>query len=190
LKKRLEIRALDETEYSLKSVEWVTRAGYFPRLDAFANVTYANPNQRIFPSRDQFDTTWEAGVRASWVLNDIFTTAGASAEAIAQTSALAEQKAALSDGLRVEVASAYAEMSKAASSIETSERQLAAAEESMRVRTELFRAGRATSVDLVDAENAVTRARLQQLNARVGAVVAKTRLEHALGRDVKEVPKT
>ncbi|MGK4005547.1 TolC family protein [Sorangium sp. So ce1036] len=187
LQKRLEIRALDETQYSLEKAEAVTRAGYFPRVDAFADLTYANPNQRIFPTREQFDLTWAAGVRASWVINDIFSTAASSAEANARTTQVAEQKAALRDALRLEVASAYAELSKAASSIESAERQLAAAVESMRVRTELFRAGRATSVDVVDAEAEVTRARLQQLNARVGALVAKTRLEHAVGRDAKDV---
>lgn len=187
LQKRLEIRALDETQHSLKKAEQVTKAGYFPRVDGFAELLYANPNQRVFPQQEKFDLTWAAGVRATWVLNDIAATAGASAEANARTAQIAEQKAALRDALRLEVASAFSEVSKAASSIETAERQLAAAEESMRVRTELFRAGRATSVDVVDAETEVTRARLQQLNARVGALVARTRLEHAVGRDVKDV---
>ncbi|WP_437290793.1 TolC family protein [Sorangium sp. So ce406] len=187
LQRRLEIRALDETQYSLEKAEAVTRAGYFPRVDAFADVTYANPNQRIFPTQERFDLTWAAGVRASWVLNDVFTTAAASAEANARTTQVAEQKAALRDALRLEVASAYAELGKTVSSIEAAERQLAAAVESMRVRSELFRAGRATSVDVVDAETEVTRARLQQLNARVGALVAKTRLEHAVGRDANDV---
>ncbi|WP_437552844.1 TolC family protein [Sorangium sp. So ce327] len=187
LQKRLEIRALDETQYSLEKAEAVTRAGYFPRVDGFADLTYANPNQRVFPTQDKFALTWSAGVRATWVVNDIFTTAGASAEANARTTQIAEQKAALRDALRLEVASAYSELSKTASSIESAERQLAAAAESMRVRSELFRAGRATSVDVVDAEGEVTRARLQQLNARVGALVAKTRLDHVVGRDVKDL---
>ncbi|WP_437993759.1 TolC family protein [Sorangium sp. So ce145] len=187
LQKRLEIRALDETQYSLEKAEAVTRAGYFPRLDGFADLTYANPNQRVFGAQDRFDATWSAGVRATWVVNDIFATAGASAEANARTTQIAEQKAALRDALRLEVVSAYSELNKAASSIESAERQLAAAAESMRVRSELFRAGRATSVDVVDAEGEVTRARLQQLNARVGALVAKTRLDHVVGRDAKDV---
>ncbi|AUX42004.1 outer membrane efflux protein [Sorangium cellulosum] len=187
LQRRLEIRALDETQYSLEKAEAVTRAGYFPRVDAFADLTYANPNQRIFPQRDQFDLTWAAGVRASWVLNDVFTTAAASAEASARTAQIVEQKAALRDALRLEVASSYADLNKATSSIESAERQLAAAAEVMRVRSELFRVGQGTSVDLVDAETEVTRARLQQLNARVGALVARTRLDHAVGRDANDV---
>ena len=74
---------------------------------------------------------------------------------------------------------------KAAASIEAAERGLASAEEALRVRRELFRNGKATSVDLVDAETAVTRARLQRIDAHVGLLVAQTRLDHATGRDVR-----
>jgi outer membrane protein TolC len=185
LQKRLEIRALDETVYSLKEAESIARAGYYPRLDAFADLNYAKPNQRYTFEPDEFKLSWDAGIRLSWTINDTFTAIGASAEAKARTQSLMEQKAALRDGLRLEVASAYADVQKSASTIAAAERQLAAAEESMRVRGELFRAGRATSVDVVDAETEVTRARLAQVSARVGLLVARTRLEHATGRDVK-----
>ena len=185
LRKRLDIRALDETIYSLKSAENTMVAGYLPRVDAFANLTYANPNQRIFPSVNEFRGTWEAGVRASWAINDTFSNIGASAEAKARTEALRQQKVEIVNGLRLEVASAYADVMKAASKIDAADRQLVAAAESMRVRTELFRAGRATTVELVDAEGEVTRARLGMIDARIGLLVARTRLEHAVGRDVK-----
>ncbi len=183
--KRLEIRALDETEYSLKEVESVARAGYLPRIDGFANLNYAMPNTRFTLEPDEFNLSWDVGVRLSWTINDTFTASGATAEARARTQAVAEQKAALRDGLRLEVASAYTDVMKATANIAAAERQLAASEESMRVRLELFRAGRATSVDVVDAETEVTRARLRQIDARVGLLVARTRLEHATGRDVK-----
>jgi outer membrane protein len=45
--------------------------------------------------------------------------------------------------------------------------------------------GRATSTMLTDAEADLTRARLEQLNARIEARAARVRLEHALGRDAR-----
>jgi outer membrane protein TolC len=185
LRKRLEIRALDETIYSLKEAESVTRAGYYPRLDGVANLIYANPNPRIAFGPNEFNATWDVGVRLTWTVNETFTASGATAEARARTAAVQEQKAVLRDGLRLEVTSAYTDAIKASGSLDAAQRQLTAAEESMRVRTELFRAGRATSVDLVDAEAEVTRARLRLIEARIGLLVAKTRLDHAVGRDVK-----
>lgn len=188
LQRRLEIRALDETQHSLKNAVSLARAAYFPRLDAFANLTYANPNQRIFPSRDEWNATWEAGLRMTWTINDTFTAMGAVAEAKARAEMVAEQKAALMEGLRIEVASALADLQKARASIEAAERGLAAAEESLRVRQLLFKTGRATSLDLVDAETEATRARLRRIDAHVGLLVAQTRLAHATGRDVPAQP--
>ena len=184
--RRLEIRALDETELSLKETVSLARAGYLPRLDAFADATMANPNQRIFPSVDAFKGTWDAGVRLSWTLNDTFTAIGATNEAKARVASLAEQKGIVRDGLRLEVVSAYADMQKSVATIEASERQVTASEESLRVRNELFKNGKATSVELVDGEAEVTRARLGRLNARIGLAVAKVRLDHATGRDVPQ----
>ncbi|MEP7126481.1 MAG: TolC family protein [Byssovorax sp.] len=188
LARRLEIRALDETELSLKDAVSIARAGYLPRLDAFADATMANPNQRVFPSQNRFDGTWDAGVRLSWTLNDSFVASGATAEAKARLAGIAEQKNIVRDGLRLEVVSAYADMQKSLATIEASERQLTASEESLRVRNELFKNGKATSVELVDGEAEVTRARLGRLNARIGLAVARVRLDHATGRDVAARP--
>lgn len=187
LERRLEIRALDETQHSLRELEAVTRSGYLPRLDAFATSTYANPNPRLFPQKEEWSLTWEAGVRLTWTVNDAVSTIPAVTEAKANTAVVVEQKAALRDGLKMEVTSAYADLKRAASSIEAADRGLAAAEESLRVRRELFRIGRATSVDLIDAETEVTSGRLRRLDTHIGVLVAKTRLEHATGRDVRDV---
>ncbi|UQA58875.1 TolC family protein [Polyangium aurulentum] len=186
LARRLEIRALDETEYSLKENVAITRAGAFPRIDAFADLNYQNPNQRVFPQKDEFRATWDAGVRLSWTINDTFSAIGATKEAQARVEQIALQKSQIKDSLRLEVTSAYSDLVKAIASIEAAERGLVAAEESLRVRQELFRAGRATSTDLVDAEAQVTQARLRRVDARVGLLVARTRLDHAAGRDVPQ----
>jgi outer membrane protein TolC len=189
LERRLEIRALDETQHSLKNAVSVARAGYFPRVDAFANLTYANPNQRIFPAREEWNATWEAGIRATWTINDTFNTLATVSEAKARVDLIAEQKAALMEGLRIEVASSLADLQRARASIESASRGLAAAEESLRVRQLLFKTGRATSLDLVDAETEATRARLRRIDAHVGLLVAQTRLTHATGRDVQQAQK-
>jgi outer membrane protein TolC len=182
--RRLEIRSVDESVASLRKAESVAQAGYAPRLDAFADATYANPNQRIFPAAPVWNGTWDAGVRLSWTLNDTFTTLGAAHEAKAHTASALEQRGTLTDSLRVEVASAYADVVKAPPTIEAADRGMVSAEESLRVRRELFRNGKATSSELVDAEAEMTQARLRRLDAHVGLLVARARLDHAVGRDV------
>jgi outer membrane protein TolC len=185
LKKRLEIRALDETIHSLRRIEDVTAAGYLPRIDAFADGLLGNPNPRYFFQQQKWDFTWEIGARLSWTLNDTFTAIGQVNEAKARTRQVVEQRAQIRDALRVEVASAASDAARAVVTLDAAERGIAAAEESLRVRRELFKNGKATSVDLIDAENEATRARLARLDAHIGMLVAKARLDHAVGRDVK-----
>ncbi len=67
--------------------------------------------------------------------------------------------------------------------IDSTQRSLASAEESYRVRRALFRADRATSTELTDSENALTGARFDAVNARIDLRIARVRLTHATGRD-------
>lgn len=184
LEKRLEIRALDETELSLKEVENVTRAGLYPRVDAFADLTIANPNQRLPFAGAQWNTTWAVGARASWTFNDTFTTIGAAAESKARVTQIAETKKQLRDGLRLEVAAAWAEIKKSGASIDAATRGLTAAEEGLRVRRELFLQGKATNVEMLDAETEVIRAKLRKLDAQIALLVNQIKFDHAVGNDV------
>lgn len=187
LEKRLEIRALDETELSLKEVESVTRAGFYPRVDAFADLTVANPNQRFLFAGDKWNTTWDAGVRVSWTFNDTFATIGAAAETKARVTQIAETKKQLRDGLRLEVAAAWAEIKKSGASIDAATRGLTASEEGLRVRRELFLQGKATNVEMLDAETEVIRAKLRKLDAQISLVVNQIKFDHAVGNDVGSV---
>jgi outer membrane protein TolC len=185
LERRLELRALDETESSLKETVSIAKAGYLPRLDAFADATYANPNPRSFPAKEEFKFTWDVGARATWVLNDIATAAATAAEAKARVATVVQQRAALRDGLRMEVASAYFDLQKASASINAADQGVLAAAESLRVRQELFKVGKATAVDIIDADTEFVRSRLRQIDARIGLFVSEVRLAHATGADVK-----
>jgi outer membrane protein len=74
---------------------------------------------------------------------------------------------------------------KSLASIDAADRGIVASAESLRVRRELFRVGQANAVDLIDAETELTRAQLNKLNAHVGLLVARTRLEHAIGHGTR-----
>jgi outer membrane protein TolC len=181
--RRLELRAIDETVASLRETRRVIDAGYLPRLDAFGNVYHQNPNTRYFPQKEEWKMTWDVGVQLSWTVNDTFATSGQAAELDAKVQEILAQRGMLRDGIRLEVTQAYNAARESEVALRTTARQLAAAEESYRVRRELFRAGKATSAELTDAETDLMRSRLEALNARVDARIARANLEHALGRD-------
>jgi outer membrane protein TolC len=79
---------------------------------------------------------------------------------------------------------AYNALREAEVAMQTTQRGLAAAEEGYRVRRELFKNGRATSVELTDSELELFRAGLESINARANMRSARARLIHAVGRDI------
>ena len=78
---------------------------------------------------------------------------------------------------------AWQRLDEAQIAITVTTRELRSAEESYRVRREEFAAGRTTSVALIDADLALTRARLEVVTSHVGQRVARLQLAHAVGRD-------
>jgi outer membrane protein TolC len=183
LRQRLERRVIEETVASLRETRRVLTAGNYPRLDAFGNLYHSNPNTRVFPQEEKWSTTWDVGVQLSWTMNDTFTAGAQVQELDAKILEIEAQRAQLDDGIRLQVTQAYNALREAQVGKDTTERQLVAAEESYRVRRELFRAGRATSSELTDAETALIKAGFDAVNARIDLRVARENLDHALGRD-------
>jgi outer membrane protein TolC len=186
LDRRLEVRALDETAWSLREQAKALRAGYYPRIDAFGDVIYGKPNPRIFIPSKTFQGTWDVGVQLVWTPNDSFAAPGAVSEVEARAAQTDMQKAALRDGVKLEVMQAYQALREAQVAVGTTKRGLTAAEEGYRVRRELFRNGRATSVELTDSELELFRASLESVNARADVRSARAQLLHATGRDVPQ----
>lgn len=187
MSRRLEVKMIEESVGAIRDQAKVAKAGIWPRLDAFANGTYANPNQRIVPPAAEWRFTWEAGVQLTWSPNEAFASGAAGSAVSSQAAQLEAQRAALLDGIRLQVLQSAQAVREAQVAIETTQRGLTAAEESYRVRRELFRNGRATTMELTDAEMELFRARLEALNARVDLRTANAQLEHALGRDIDKM---
>lgn len=180
---RLELRQLREAEAATRAEAGLSKVAYLPRLDAFADASYVNPNQRSFPQKDEFSWNWDAGLQLSWTPSDIPAARANVRRAQAKLAQLEAQRAALEDGLRTQVVAALQSYRQALVAIDTTGRALTAAEEAYRVRRLLFQNGRATSAELTDAETSLTGVRLENLSARIELRVALARLDHVLGRD-------
>lgn len=183
LANRLELRALLENAGAAHALAAAARAGQWPRLELFGDAVYANPNPRIFPAQQKFDRTWDIGVSLVWTPTDIPNARATERERAAQEGEILAHRAALLDGLRLEVREGWQAQREAAASRVKAAQELDAAEEGYRVRRDLFQNGKASLVELNDAQTELTRARLDTVNAAVDARVAHVRLTHAVGRD-------
>lgn len=178
---RPELAAIEASGASVDEQRDAAHAGEWPRFDAFANGYLANPSPRVFPQEAKWRATWDVGLQLTWSPNDF---AGASPQARAldaKRARLAAERDAFMDAVGDEVTAAVLAMREAEAAVSPAERGLAAAEEAYRVRKELYALGRGTSVELLDAESNVLRARLETIQARIEARVARVRLAHAVG---------
>ncbi|MCX5742761.1 MAG: TolC family protein [Proteobacteria bacterium] len=180
---RLEFKVLDTGIKAKEKQLEAEKAGQYPKLTAFAAADFSNPNQRIFPQKDEFNLTWSAGLAVSWTLNETLIARANDRRIRAETSELRADRENLERGARIEVLAAQQAVAIAQHALTTSQKGLDAATEGYRVRRELLNAERATAVELVDAETDLTRARITALNARVDLRVAMAQLAHALGND-------
>jgi outer membrane protein TolC len=182
---RPEIKSIDRNATAARKLAQVGKAGRYPVVAAFGELTYGNPNPRVFPQTQDWFPTWAAGAQVSWSPNDILTANAQGADYESRAAALEAQQGVVRDGIDLEVNQAHQAVVVADIAIETTTRQLESAEEGYRVARELFNAGRGTSTTVILAETALAQSRFDALNAKVDARIARIRLDHALGRDVK-----
>lgn len=184
LARRPELAGLRAAATAKRSAARAERAAYLPRIDGFANYYYQNPSSRAFPQRDRFQSSWDAGLVATWVVSDIPGARAAAQGEEASARALDAERAALEDRVRLEVTRARQDALAADAALATTAEGLAAAEEAHRARRAAFQSGKATSTELLDADTDLTRARFESLGARIDARIARVRLAFALGDDL------
>ncbi|HWM85425.1 MAG TPA: TolC family protein, partial [Kofleriaceae bacterium] len=154
--RRPEILAFRSAEKSALAEARAARADLFPRLSAFGEVAYDNPSARVFPQEDEFTSTWTAGLQITWDFNLALGSPKNGDEARARARAQRARAAQQTELIRDEVLTSRQAVDQAEVAIQVGERGLAAAEESYRVRRALQGAGRATAVEVIDAETDLT----------------------------------
>lgn len=183
---RLEIQALENTVYALKQKSSVERSQGYPRLEGFGNLTYANPNPVYYPPANQWNASWDLGIRLVWTVNDLGAASAEARSTDADSAKIRAQRQQLADQLRTEVLTAMSTMEEAYLAQDSANRGLAAAQAAYDDRLQLFQHGRATSLDVLESESALLRARLDLIESYVSMRTARVRFEHALGRDAKK----
>ena len=185
LSARPEVKSADANADAAHEQAVAARAGRWPALSAFGDGIFGNPNPRVIPPEQKWFGTWDFGAQVTWSPNDVLVANGSVSDFESRVANIEANKGNTRDGIEVEVQQDWQGVREADFAIDSSTRQLASAQEAYRVQRELFNNGRGTSATLTDAETDLTRARLTLLNARADARIARIRLDHALGRDVR-----
>jgi outer membrane protein len=181
LDNRPEVKALELRQVAAQTNIDVARAARYPQAFALANYTYARPNTRIFPLRDQFRSTWDIGVSLSFDVWNWRATDRQVELASAQSRKVADLLANLKDNIRLEVNRVVLDLARAKEKVSVASVGVDQATENLRVTRERFDEGLVLNSDVLDAEVAMLQANLQYTNALVDVEVARAGLQKAIG---------
>ncbi len=178
---RAELKAAD---YRIKASEagiTSAKSGWYPQVSLAGNYTYANPNQRIVPSHEKFDGTWDVSLGVSMDLWNWNTTGHQTEQAEATLLQAKEGKSIARDGITLEVTQNYLSINLAKEKIQISDLAQKQAEENYRITGEKFKQGLALSTDLVDAEVAFLTAKTNYTASVVDYEIALAKMQKSLG---------
>jgi outer membrane protein len=161
------------------------KAGYKPNLAVFAGYNWVNSEFSTDPSQEF--NGWNAGAQLNWNLFDGGLTFGKVKQARAQYD---KSKTTLEDQQRqieLQVRTAYSDFIQARETLESQQKVQEEADESLREAKARSEAGTGTQLDVLDAQTALTQARTTQIQAQHDYVVARARLDRAIGIDMVPV---
>ncbi|MBI2516976.1 MAG: TolC family protein [Opitutae bacterium] len=158
----------------------VRRAGYLPNLSLYGAYDW-RMNSTGSSSLSNARDGWSVGLQSQWDIFDGRATSGrvAQARSLLEQTKLAVAEAQLT--VDVDVRRAISTFQQANELAEASKKVVEQAEEAVRLADARFSAGTATQLDVLTAQNDLTTARLNQLQAYYSYNVAVANVRRAMG---------
>lgn len=175
---------LKSMEYKIKASDAavsLAQANWFPQIYLVGNYLSARPNQRIFPTKDEFKDTWDVGLSVSFDIWNWGQTIHQTDQATAQLTQAQDGFAQLKDGVTLEVTRQFLSLQRAKERIGVAEQGVKQAEENYRITNGKFKQGLALNTDLLDAEVALLQAKTNYTQALVDFEIAEAALERSIG---------
>lgn len=157
------------------------RGGWYPQVMLTANYNYNRPNQRIFPTKDEFRDTWDIGIGVSFDVWNWQTTAHQTAQAEAKLMQAQDGLALMRDGISVDVTQRWLTLQQARERIAVAKTGVEQAEENYRITNESYKQGAALNTDVIDAQTALLQTKTNYTTALVEYEIARVSLQKAIG---------
>lgn len=182
VEKRPEVKAANSRIKAGEAGVILAKASWYPQISIGANYYYSRPNQRIMPTKDRFDGTWDAGVNISMNIWDWMTTKHQTDQAESQLAQAIDGLGMIKDGVILEVTQNYLNVSQAKKKIDIASLSVQQAEENMKVTNGKFKNGLASSTEMVDAETALISAKINYTTSVVDYELSKAKLDKSIGK--------
>ena len=178
---RPESAALLARSSSLRSSADAARANVKPYITGVAAAEPARPNLRFVPPTDSWRTAWTTGFNVTWPLFDSGKSKAEHAALSAQATAIDARKTEFENLVSLEVRQRVLELESSRAAIVAAAESVAAAAEARRVVEERFRAGVATSTEVLDAQVSQLESEVEHTRLQAALRIGEARLLRALG---------
>ena len=186
LRSRKDLQAENDTLQQKELAVKEAKAGLRPTVSLSAGTGLSQDFEPT--SRDSH--SWNAGLSASWNLFDSGVTKAAidEAEAARDKAALSLQKA--QEDVDLSVRTAYYNMREAEHRMQSTADAVGQAEQDAYIAREKYRAGEGIMLDVIDAQTALSKARLNEISAQYDYVRYKAQVVNEMGTGLTESERT
>ncbi len=181
IQNRPDLKAMEYQVEASKTGIALAQSNWYPQIYLTGNYYYSKPNQRILPSRNQFDATWDVGIGLSFNIWNWGATKDQTTQAEAQYEQSNDGLKSMKDAITLEVTQDYYNMIKAKEKILVAEQTVSQAEENYRVTDDKFKQGLALNSELLDAETALLQAKTNQIQSLADYELAVARIQRSIG---------
>ncbi|HOK77494.1 MAG TPA: TolC family protein [Verrucomicrobiota bacterium] len=180
---RPELASLEQKRRAAEAAVQGAKSGYLPKVGVFGSLDYDH-GWRF----NGDGGSWTAGAMLEWNLWDGKATRARVNEARANLEMIDEHDRKLRLGLDLEVEQARLGLKEADERLEVTSTVIAQAEESVQLTRARFEQGLALATQLIDAETALTAARVRRAEAEADRNIAIAALRKALGLPQLDLP--
>jgi outer membrane protein TolC len=183
VERRSDLAAAAEMVWAADNGVSLARSGYFPSVVAIGSYMWDRPDREYQP---EFYEHWSVTVAVEMNVFDWGLTGGRVREARAGLAQAERGREMMRDAVRLDVRRAFLEREEAMEGFAIAGRAFDQAEESLRVTRENFKNGQLTNSDVLSAQAALTRARMNKVDAQARLRLAEAGLELATSLTVAE----
>jgi outer membrane protein len=179
---RSDIQSLRFSVAMTEKIYQVRRRSNFPYLSLEGNYAIqGQSSEKFFPDSDRFAESLGIGVSLTFPIFDGFQNRGRAQQARADVTAAEYSLRKLENVVALALAEIHDQLAAERQNLESQRATVGMAEEAYRLARVRFANGLSTSLELKDAELALTNARLNFQTAVFRYMVAKERFEYAMG---------
>ena len=182
---RPELKGMDYRVKAGESGVTLAQSGWYPQVALVGDYLTARPNQRVFPSVDQFKDTWDLNLSVSVNIWNWLATKDQTDQAETQLEQAKDSYKIIKDNITLEVTQVYLNILQSKEKMIVAGNNVGQAEENYRTADDKFKNGLILNSELLDAEVAMLTAKTNYVQSQVDYELAKAQLEKSSGEIIK-----